>query len=398
MKTHNRGQSIIEYILVSILIIFGIIYMGPYVLRSINAYFNLWNDGLQDSFNEHLTQAPPSSIPPINSTCQCTPISSGTCGGYPGSHCSATQEEIDYNCNPQGCNGINYSCPTDNSCCSAIVDLGCGNIPIGQVAPSGNCNYGYHVQSQTCGSTTAYQCIADSSCNAKCQGNDSNANYCPNSDVNLVKNTVLDFVGNDSSSCTESPPGPKCQVYCNPPYVVNSTVPPSGCVKNCVAPAEVWSDDYVRIYQSDANGDKGALVLDDYKSDPLLGCKKGGSNWSGKINDPNCQLTLAAGYNYFLVDVYNESEQVAVSLSQENSNGTPETCLTQVPYPGHPQLYCNENGGLLEESLVPTGCWINPADRAPGQCHTGNWGNNNTWYNGLLFYIYIPPGTAQSNC
>jgi len=47
---NERGQSIIEYTLIAVLVILGIVYMGPYALRSVNAYFKLWDDSVQDSF------------------------------------------------------------------------------------------------------------------------------------------------------------------------------------------------------------------------------------------------------------------------------------------------------------------------------------------------------------
>jgi Flp pilus assembly pilin Flp len=55
---NKHGQSIIEYVLIAVLVILGIVIMGPYVLRSVNAHFKLWDDGVQDSFTENITQAP----------------------------------------------------------------------------------------------------------------------------------------------------------------------------------------------------------------------------------------------------------------------------------------------------------------------------------------------------
>jgi hypothetical protein len=36
---NKRGQSIIEYALIAVLVILGIYFMGPYVLRSVGAHF-----------------------------------------------------------------------------------------------------------------------------------------------------------------------------------------------------------------------------------------------------------------------------------------------------------------------------------------------------------------------
>ena len=62
----------IEYIFIAILVILGIVIMGPYVLRSVNAHFKLWDESVQDSSTENLTQAPASDVPKINTNCTCT--------------------------------------------------------------------------------------------------------------------------------------------------------------------------------------------------------------------------------------------------------------------------------------------------------------------------------------
>ena len=61
MSNHKRGQSIIEYSLILTLVILGVAVMGPYILRSINAHFKIWDDEIQDSHNERLT---PLNVPP----------------------------------------------------------------------------------------------------------------------------------------------------------------------------------------------------------------------------------------------------------------------------------------------------------------------------------------------
>ena len=105
--------------------------MGPYALRSINAHFKLWDDGVQDSFTENLKQS--SVIPNITSSCTCNPIKGacGTTGGGTGS-CGPSQREWDYNCNPIGCNGAASGsyCLDDTSCCTTYSPQGCGPTPV----------------------------------------------------------------------------------------------------------------------------------------------------------------------------------------------------------------------------------------------------------------------------
>src|SRR5476651_1166286 len=64
-------QSIIEYALIAILVILGIVFMGPYVLRSVNAHFKIWDTGVQATFKEHITQAPVNDVPNIPTNCLC---------------------------------------------------------------------------------------------------------------------------------------------------------------------------------------------------------------------------------------------------------------------------------------------------------------------------------------
>ncbi len=59
MRAHHRhGQSLIEYSLIVLLVILGIVVMGPYVLRSINAHFKIWDEEIQDSHNERFNSLP----------------------------------------------------------------------------------------------------------------------------------------------------------------------------------------------------------------------------------------------------------------------------------------------------------------------------------------------------
>ena len=55
MRNKKQGQSLVEYALIVIIVIFGIVMMGPYVLRSIQAHFKMWDDQVQDSHNERFT-------------------------------------------------------------------------------------------------------------------------------------------------------------------------------------------------------------------------------------------------------------------------------------------------------------------------------------------------------
>ena len=148
----------IEYVLIVVLVILGIVIMGPYVLRSTNAHFKLWDEGVKDSLTENLAQAPLSvnDIPDITLNCTCT-NTRGACGSaLANSPCGANQRIINHTCNPQGCDDApSSSCVPDLNCCSDWVSTGCGTVPLGHPSTSTNCNYGYQIQHRQCGSNDA---------------------------------------------------------------------------------------------------------------------------------------------------------------------------------------------------------------------------------------------------
>ena len=133
---NKRGQSIIEYVLIAVLVILGIYVMGPYVLRSIGAHFKLWDDGIKDSFQENLAQAPVNDIPEINASCNC-PVTQGACG-LP--DCPLGKMEMIPTCDPVGCgNGTQADlpyCTPNQSCCRAWQTIGCGTAPVGTTPPT----------------------------------------------------------------------------------------------------------------------------------------------------------------------------------------------------------------------------------------------------------------------
>src|SRR3989338_7310460 len=68
MRISPKAQASIEYMTIIVLVVTGIVLMGPYVIRSINAHFKSIDDQVQDSFQEKITQAPlpPDPIPICN--------------------------------------------------------------------------------------------------------------------------------------------------------------------------------------------------------------------------------------------------------------------------------------------------------------------------------------------
>lgn len=242
---NKHGQSIIEYVLIAILVILGIVLMGPYVLRSVNAHFKLWDDGVRDSFKENITQAPVSDVPDLPTNCSCHEVASSSCGSSASSGCAAYQRIVNDICSIQGCDRQPLSsCINDPTCCSIPAKIDCGSspLPIPAGATGITCPAGTSIGS-TCycpaGSTyTSSNCPAGTAQGVKCcspppatgspcyYGQDIMGYQCgSNSSI---------FCRQDTQSCsnTEGCPRPTClgmTLFPNSAYFCNSTgrTPPS---------------------------------------------------------------------------------------------------------------------------------------------------------------------------
>jgi len=73
-RSDKEGQHTIEYAVLMILIMAGIITMGRYVIRSWNANLKGWEDSAIDSMEDPLIETSPPPLPP------CIP------GGWTGMH------------------------------------------------------------------------------------------------------------------------------------------------------------------------------------------------------------------------------------------------------------------------------------------------------------------------
>ena len=107
----RKGQSSIEMAMAAILVILALIAMGPYVLRSINSQFKLWDSSVSESFED---QVPDTNVV-IPVSCDCHWQEQGC--GVTGSGCQSTERLNRKVCNPTGCD-TGYNCTADESCCT----------------------------------------------------------------------------------------------------------------------------------------------------------------------------------------------------------------------------------------------------------------------------------------
>lgn len=169
MRRSEFAQSIIEYCLVATLVAAGIILMGPYVIRAVNAHLRSWEDSVYDSVNDPLLQTANVDFPPP--ICDCSKKVKGACNGSGTSTtcdpitkvctstavtCTDIQMFYTQVCTIINCGPTTAECKPDPSCCTNWV-------------PTGACGVGCppteRQNQRTCGVTgDEFSCQPDVSC------------------------------------------------------------------------------------------------------------------------------------------------------------------------------------------------------------------------------------------
>ena len=239
--SHKSAQHILEYMILLILIMAGIIIGGPYVIRSWNAQMKGWEDSAIDSMNDPLAEAPIGSVPLTG--CDAGSWNSGPCGPASSSvdcagrtaNCSSRYKIFTRTFSPGGCQcdvpapmipAISAECRQDNSfnCCADwVTPSGCtfpdGSAP-GCLVPAIDCGVnsdcpdGQYRRTRNCDvDETESFCIPDSACNFGCTGLQvtgiPSLGLCPGDEVGLTGNTPY----TTTDVCSPS----KCEVRCNNP-------------------------------------------------------------------------------------------------------------------------------------------------------------------------------------
>ncbi len=230
MRLSKTGQSVIEYTLIASLVILGVIVMGPYVIRSINAHFKIWDDSVQDSLDDPMISPSPDKIPDVHTTCQCTELVNRGCGGKGRfERCGPDQTYWSNDCSPAGCGfttgKFKEECrPAAQTCCNEFLPTEeCGTTPTDATTrPANNCYYGERIYRALCGDLTRIECHPDTtttdgnkSCEAMCVGNPFTldqktvATFCTDDNKNLTRDTPTVLL-QDSKLCSTA----KCETYC----------------------------------------------------------------------------------------------------------------------------------------------------------------------------------------
>jgi len=236
---NKLGQHLIEYSIIMILVIIGIIIMGPYVIRSINANIKGWEDSVADSLNDPMKTASAMSI------LGCVVVPEGwqdapICGT---SHtdcsdavmtCSTYQRLSTLEYFPDGCEcsrtppPLTAKCTDDTTCCTPYTSIG---PPPDNCGVNTSCPDGEMRKRRTCGNPADPSnpisddiCEYDAGCVFSCQGTKTThpvqgyGHVCPGDESGLPDNSAAYSYVLDGE-CGAA----KCQIRCAPSFYTNGS-------------------------------------------------------------------------------------------------------------------------------------------------------------------------------
>lgn len=120
MINKQRGQSVVEYSILIMLVVISIVIGGPFLRRSVQAFLRAQSQAVKDADRENIRQS--GNIPPTP-PCTCSGWTDGGCGA---GICDETQRYSSRICTPLACER-EYACTNDASCCTTgykFVDCG----------------------------------------------------------------------------------------------------------------------------------------------------------------------------------------------------------------------------------------------------------------------------------
>ena len=234
--THTSGQHILEYTTFIAIIIGVMIVMGPYIIRSWNAWMKGWDDSISDSFEEPVRQATSDEIAAPFSNCSCewlnpctgtvdsTVLCCGVAQGRPNG-CQSEETGLVYECSPNACDdGSDFQdgdihCSESNDCCSEWLTLSDKNLCGITCTAEEDC------QKRTClsenqTSINEFRCIPSEKPPTTCtpaysifENLPAYGDICPDSPTEVTINTPWTFV--DFGDCENHQTTP-CVAQCSP--------------------------------------------------------------------------------------------------------------------------------------------------------------------------------------
>ncbi|MDO8580617.1 MAG: hypothetical protein Q7S13_03970 [Candidatus Omnitrophota bacterium] len=215
-KSNERAATVIEYSLIGIAVMLGIILMAPTVTNMVNGYFKGMETSVQESYYDPLTPGD-SDDPSLPGGCSCSwtlppPCTTAPCCGV--GTCAPGQHSLVKICDPALCEPMEYQCVDEPACCTTSGPLGCGD---------GGCPINQMHYTQTCGipgsPTTTELCLDEASCQFQCTNPYSGADSCKNlpadadDETGLTANTHYTLV----NTCTAAQ---KCEQRCKAGYAL----------------------------------------------------------------------------------------------------------------------------------------------------------------------------------
>ncbi len=403
----NKGQSIFEYTAMAMLIIVGVIVMGPYITRSLGAHFKLWQESVDDSVNDRM-QSVPINITP---DCVCSGDIQGGCGGHfqrENKTCAPNERYHSTKCSPPACGfGEDFTegCTPDVSCCeiynacSLTTPLAscCGTTPFPVPAdptrtnpdaqgfppipgadpnsPASSCYSGEELLYNQC-DTTIVRCKPNAQCKAMCTGNlphnqsgDLTANLCPGADQGLTKDTPITLIGGCSVPISTCPKitAPSIKIpqllssgRANLTKVAPFLLPLCPGGDNGIYPTQANADQFCKQYFNAPDAQATTWHGFNYDSCGDNPQKKGnGSSWTCTVN--GCTQV-------------NRVQSIKDITCTYSKCSTPYTLVTPL-CSGSETVSCNSGDSLF--GSLDTGTGNNHTIAVDGNTCTASEGNNN---------------------
>ncbi|MFA5059296.1 MAG: hypothetical protein WC676_01535 [Candidatus Omnitrophota bacterium] len=233
MISSKKSQSIIEFSVVVVLVLAGIILMGPSTIRGINAHFKSWQDSASDSMKDPLLPATEYPVPPdcgngavdpgetLTYCCQDFPMvdGDGVCCTIGGETAAISPIDCSY-CGDNVCNGeeTNTNCCLDchgspacgdGSCCTENGPSNSGGTPIdGDVGCYADCPWIDTCGNNFCGpNEDEYTCPPDCCARLRNNGVCNNDAPCYETIINTPNDCCVEYC---SGHCGDN----DCDVRC----------------------------------------------------------------------------------------------------------------------------------------------------------------------------------------